>query len=174
VTCARDDTATIANVKDLLTSGLVAACFYAHRPQDRPCCEGLGVVRYGPITLCADCDRRRSAVGKGMAPLRLADPAALLEVLAARDVCRQAELAVHRAVSSARRAGHAWSAVGVILGTTRQAAQQRFNELVAADEPSSSAVQLANPLSTECTNKEVINRVDIRKDALPKNLIHNT
>jgi hypothetical protein len=63
VTGGRDDTTTTASVKALLTSGVVTACFYAHRPQDRPCCDGLGVVRYGPTTLCADCDRRRSAVG---------------------------------------------------------------------------------------------------------------
>lgn len=39
--------ATAPGVKELLTSGAVTACFYAHRRQDRPCCEGLGVVRYG-------------------------------------------------------------------------------------------------------------------------------
>jgi hypothetical protein len=133
VSPVRDDSATTPSVKELLTSGVVTACFYAHRPQDRPCCEGLGVVRYGPTTLCADCDRRRSAVGKGMAPVRLPDPGALLEVIAARDACRQAELALHHAVRSARHAGHAWSAVGAVLGTTRQAAQQRFNDPVVPD-----------------------------------------
>jgi hypothetical protein len=112
---------------------MVTACFYAGRPQDRPDCEGLGVVRYGPTTLCADCDRRRSAVGKGMAPVRLPDPGALLEVIAARDAWRQAELALRQSVTTARRARHAWSAVGVVLGTTRQAAQQRFDEPAAAD-----------------------------------------
>lgn len=127
MTGVRADTATTPSVKGLLTSGVVTACFYAHRPQDRPCCEALGVVRYGPTTLCADCDRRRSAVGKGMTPLHLPDPGALLEIIAARDTCRQAELALRKAVSSARRAGHAWSAVGAVLGTTRQAAQQRFD-----------------------------------------------
>ena len=130
----RDDTATTPSVKVLLTSGVVAACFYAQRPQDRPCCEGLGVVRYGPTTLCADCDRRRSAVGKGTAPVRLPDPGALLEVMAARDACRQAELSLRRAVSAARHVGHAWSAVGAVLGTTRQAAQQRFDEPVVVAE----------------------------------------
>ena len=63
MTCVRDDTTTTASVKALLTSGVVTACFYAHRPHDRPRCEGLGVVRYGPTILCGDCDRRRSAVG---------------------------------------------------------------------------------------------------------------
>lgn len=128
MTCVHDDLATTPSVKELLTSGVVTACFYADRPQDRPYCEGLGVVRYGPTTLCADCDRRRSAVGKGMAPVHLPNPGALLDVIAARDACRQAELALRDAVSSSRRAGHAWSAVGAVLGTTRQAAQQRFDE----------------------------------------------
>ena len=123
MTCVRDDTATTASVKGLLTSGVVTTCFYAHRRQDRPCCEGLGVVRYGPTVLCADCDRRRSAVGKGMARVCLPDSDALLEVIAARQAYRQA-------VSSARRAGQPWSALGAALGTTRQAAQQRFDEPV--------------------------------------------
>ena len=126
----RDDTTTTPGVKGLLTSGAVTACFYAQRPQDRPCCEGLGVVRYGPTTLCGDCDRRRSAVGKAMTPVRLPDPAALLEVIAARDACAHAELALRHTVRSARHAGHAWSAVGTVVGTTRQAAQQRFDEPV--------------------------------------------
>ncbi len=37
--------------------------------------------------------------------------------------CEQLQLA---AVQQARRAGHSWSAVGAVLGITRQAAQQRF------------------------------------------------
>jgi hypothetical protein len=137
----------MTSVKALLTSGVVTACFYADRPQDRPCCEGLGVVRYGPITLCGDCDRRRSAVGKGTAPVRLADPGALVDVIAARDARRRADLVLRHAVSSARRAGHPWSAVGAVLGTTRQAAQERFNEpdVVATAPPQTSS--RARPLS---------------------------
>ncbi len=131
----RDDTAITPSVKDLLTSGVVTACFYAHRPQDRPCCEGLGVVRYGPTTLCRDCDRRRSTVGKGMAPVRLPDPGALLEIIAAQHACRHAELALRQAVNSARRAGQPWSAVGAVLATSRQAAQQRFDEPAVGDRP---------------------------------------
>ncbi len=133
MTPVRDDTTTASSVKGLLTSGVITACFYANRHQDRPCCDGLGVVRYGPTTLCGDCDRRRSTVGKGMAPVPLSDPGALLAVIAARDACRRAELALRHAVSSARATGHPWSAVGAVLGTTRQAAQQRFDEPVVAD-----------------------------------------
>ena len=119
---------TTAAVNELLTSGVVAACFYVQRPHERPCCEHLGVVRYGPIVLCADCDRRRSAVGKGTAPTQLPDPAALLDVIAARDAYRQASLALHQTVRSAKHTGHRWSTLGTILGTTRQAAQQRFHD----------------------------------------------
>jgi hypothetical protein len=154
---AGDDTATSRSVKELLTCGLITACFYTHRRQDRPCCECLGLIRYGPTTLCADCDRRRSAVGKGMAPVRLPDPVALLEVLAAQDAYRQGELALRHAVRSARAAGHAWSAVGLVLGITRQAAQQRFNDPAVTDSskpPTSSAQH--HPI--ECVNKEVINQ----------------
>ena len=118
------------DVKALLTSGVVSACYYAERPKDRPDCEGLGIVRYGPTTLCKDCDRRRSAVGKGMDKVRLPDPSTLVEVLAARQSCRQAELALRDSVCSARRAGQPWSAIGAVLGTTRQAAQQRFDDVL--------------------------------------------
>lgn len=114
------------DVKALLTSGVVMPCYYAERLADRPDCEILGVVRYGPITLCADCDRRRSTVGKGTAAVRLPDPSALLALVRARQAFTEAECSLRRAVSSARRSGHPWSSLGAVLGTTRQAAQQRF------------------------------------------------
>ena len=112
---------TTPAVKELLTSSVVAVCYYVQRPQDRPFCQSLGVVRYGPTVLCDDCDRRRSAVGKGTTPVRLSDPGALLDVIAARDTYRQAELALHQAVRSARHASHPWSALGTVLGTTAKA-----------------------------------------------------
>jgi hypothetical protein len=37
-----------------------------------------------------------------------------------------AELNLRHRVALARRHGHSWVAIGFILGTTRQAAQQRF------------------------------------------------
>jgi hypothetical protein len=81
------DGAREPDVKALLSSGLATSCYYAERPTDRPDCARLGVVRYGPITLCWECDRRRSAVGKAMSPVHLPDPAGLLEVLAAEQAC---------------------------------------------------------------------------------------
>jgi len=37
-----------------------------------------------------------------------------------------AELDLHRRVGNARRGGHSWAAIGMMLGVSRQAAQQRF------------------------------------------------
>jgi hypothetical protein len=37
-----------------------------------------------------------------------------------------AELNLRRQVNVARRHGHSWAAIGVVLGITRQDAQQRF------------------------------------------------
>ena len=118
-------------VKEILTSGAATACYYALRPDQRPDCQYLAVVRYGPTALCADCDRRRSAVGKGMAPVALGGPAALSrswwpDSPTARQSRARADEALHDAVARARAAGQPWSAVGAVLGTTRQAAQQRF------------------------------------------------
>jgi|GEM_PF-1336158 len=112
-----------ATVNGILTSGLARACHYA---ASRPGCQILASVRYGPVALCSRCDQRRSTLGKGTRPVRLPDPGALLEIAAASDACRQAAAALSRAVAAARRAGHPWSAVAVILGGSRQAAQQRF------------------------------------------------
>jgi hypothetical protein len=106
-----------------LTSGLARACCYAPA---RPDCEVLASVVYGPVALCAGCDQRRSTVGKGAPAVRLADPRALIEIAAARDACQQATAALRAAVAAARQAGHPWSSVAAILGSSWQAAQQRF------------------------------------------------
>jgi hypothetical protein len=112
-----------ADVRNLLTSGLARACCYAPA---RPDCEVLASVVYGPVALCAGCDQRRSTVGKGAPAVRLADPRALIEIAAARDACQQATAALRAAVAAARQAGHPWSSVAAILGSSWQAAQQRF------------------------------------------------
>jgi hypothetical protein len=115
-----------AGVKDLLTLGVATECHYAHRPEFRPDCAILAVVSYGKIALCGECDLRRSAVGKGIAPRRLPDPRALLEVVLAREARRHAETALAEAVRAARRKGQPWSVLGAVLGASRQAVQQRF------------------------------------------------
>jgi hypothetical protein len=112
-----------ADVKNLLTSGLARACHYAAAG---PGCQVLASVCYGPVYLCASCDQRRSSVGKGAPPVRLPDPHALLQIVAARDACQQAAAVLRQAVAAARQAGQPWSAVAAILGGSRQAAQQRF------------------------------------------------
>ncbi len=114
------------DVKVLLTSGEVTACYYVSRPDQRPDCERLAVVRYGPTPLCADCARRRSAVGKGMVVAPLPDPSTLVDIAATRWACAQGEAALSAAVVRARRATQPCSASGAVPDTTRQAAQQRF------------------------------------------------
>ena len=47
-------------------------------------------------------------------------------IRAANSDLKLAEAMLRRRVDLARRAGHSWAAIGVALGVTRQAAQQRF------------------------------------------------
>src|SRR5664280_2354456 len=68
-------------------------CAYASQPTSRPHCQLSAVVRYGPIALCADCDARRSTLGKGITPHRL-PPQPPLDVL---DWIASADAAVHQA-----------------------------------------------------------------------------
>jgi hypothetical protein len=79
---------------------------------------------------------------------RLADAAArvgsgspLAALAAARDLAAAAGEAMQEAVDRARAAGHSWMEIGDVLGTTRQAAFQRFGHPV---DPRTGA-----PMSTE-------------------------
>ena len=103
-------------------------CHYASpaRAAQRPHCAGVGVVAYGDIVLCQSCDKYRSAVGRTDAPHQLAG-AELLELAQAATGLAHAEERVVRAVRAARAAGASWAEVGDALGTSRQAAQQRFS-----------------------------------------------
>jgi len=119
----------LQGVNDVLTSGLVVACYYASQQNDhvtRHDCTGLASVVYGPLALCKSCDLRRSAVGRSTVGRLLADPESLVDVLAARERAAEAEAALAAAVARARGAGHRWSAIGTVLGLSRQGAQQRF------------------------------------------------
>jgi hypothetical protein len=59
----------------------------------------------------------------------LANPAAgspMEAMAAARELSSITDVALHAAVDRARAAGQSWSGIGKVLGTTRQAAFQRF------------------------------------------------
>lgn len=105
------------------------SCYYAGDP-DRPDCERIAVVAYGRAALCANCNQRRSTLGKGVTPRWLQPPApqreALVAVESARQKLWQAEVDLAEAVAAARSIGCSWSHLGRALATSRQAAQQRF------------------------------------------------
>lgn len=102
-------------------------CHYTARPDQRPDCEGLAIVSYGSIALCAACDLRRSAVGRTHAARKL--PGAQLARLAeAADNLAQAEAALNDAANQARQAGASWAHIGDAAGISRQAAQQRWHQ----------------------------------------------
>ena len=106
-------------------------CCYADDPVLRPDCEHRAVVAYGPMALCASCDARRSTMGKGMVGRTLIhgrDWSALEAVETAVGQLATAEEQLAGAVVAARRLGHSWGELGVALGVTRQAAQQRFGK----------------------------------------------
>ncbi len=59
----------------------------------------------------------------------LSDPGSgspLEAMAAARELSCATDAALRTAVDRARAAGHSWSSIGDVLGTTRQAAFQRF------------------------------------------------
>ena len=86
-------------------------------------------MRYGAVALCPTCQARRSTVGKGQPPLPL-PPGPPVDVLAwvatAHQQTNDTQRALAAAVTRARQAGASWSLIGVQLGVSRQAAQQRF------------------------------------------------
>jgi len=105
-----------------------AWCVYALRPGDRPRCQLTANVTYGGIALCPACDAQRSTLGKGQTRRRLPgtepDPIALLADARLHLIDAQEQL--QAAVIRARQYHTTWAAIARVLGTTRQAAQQRF------------------------------------------------
>ncbi len=86
-------------------------------------------MAYDQVKLCADCDSRRSTMGKGVTPRILVvgrDWSALVAVETAVGRLEAAEAELAGAVEHARRLGHSWGMLGAALGVTRQAAQQRY------------------------------------------------
>jgi len=75
-----------------------------------------------------------AAAGPGLEGLP-DDPGAHLELVARTDRAHRRTVEMLRAaVLAARAAGHSWDAIGGALGTTRQAAQQRFGRVADAPE----------------------------------------
>jgi hypothetical protein len=103
-------------------------CVYALRPADRPGCQLTATVTYGGIALCSACDAQRSTLGKGQAGRRLPatepDPIALLADASLHLIDAHEQL--QAAVIRARQHHTTWASIARVLGTTRQAAQQRF------------------------------------------------
>jgi hypothetical protein len=100
---------------------------YALRPVDRPGWQLTATVTYGGIALCSAGDAQRSTLGKGQTrrlPDTPPDPFALLAD--ARLHLTAAHQRLHAAVIRARAHHTTWAAIARVLGTTRQAAQQRF------------------------------------------------
>jgi hypothetical protein len=113
-------------------------CYYAHQHLRRPPshCGEVPIVAYGSIVLCAACDKRRSAVGKGMTP-RPVPGAALARLDQAASASREADSILTDAALATRRAGASWAQIGQAAGITRQAAQQRWGTPHHAHPPSS-------------------------------------
>jgi len=105
-------------------------CLYALRPHERPDCQLSPTVTYGHAALCSSCDRQRSTLGKGQTarplPATAADPLDLLTDARAHLAVATEQLAA--AVTRARQHHATWSSIATVLGTTRQAAQQRFSQ----------------------------------------------
>ena len=104
-------------------------CLYALPPADRPGCQLTATVTSGGTALCSACDAQRSTLGKGQAGHRLRDtepdPIALLTDARLHLIDAQEQL--QAAVIRARQFHTTWAAIAGTLGTTRQAAQQRFS-----------------------------------------------
>lgn len=56
------------------------------------------------------------------------DASHIRRIIAAAQACDVADTELRAAVAAARSAGDTWDAIGVALGTSRQAAYQRFGK----------------------------------------------
>ena len=103
-------------------------CLYAYRPEQRPDCRLAATLAYGTTALCSNCNQQRSTLGKGLVPRRLpvTDPDPLGLLADAYDQLATATEQLFSAVIRARQHDITWAAIATVLGTTRQAAQQRF------------------------------------------------
>jgi hypothetical protein len=114
-------------------SGTATRCYYAADPKTRPDCQLTATVRVGTIALCSACAELRSTLGKGQPIRRLptptnADAPNALDWVS-RANCPPARRATHAGRMGATHRQHQHTSDRdrrPHLGTTRQAAQQRF------------------------------------------------
>lgn len=90
-----------------------------------------------PISLPALIDRVRVAAGEGEDLDLLAEAVSLSE-----DVASLGDALVVHFVDQARRAGHSWTAIGVQMGVSKQAARQRFGGHHDRPAPAAAARQM--------------------------------
>ncbi|NED95865.1 hypothetical protein G1H11_11135 [Phytoactinopolyspora alkaliphila] len=76
----------------------------------------------------SDVERWLDSLDPATTPAR--DGARMRRIAAARQNMADAEQELRDAVAEARAAGDTWSMIGIALGTTRQAAFQRFGKHV--------------------------------------------
>lgn len=107
-----------------------ARCHYAFRPAERPRCQLTASVTYGTTALCPACNLQRSTLGKGQVgqPLPDSEPDPLGLIADAHHQLTVAREQLNAAVTRARQHHTTWTAIATELGTTRQAAQQRFTQ----------------------------------------------
>jgi hypothetical protein len=63
---------------------------------------------------------------ESVAPDSLRDASAFRRIIAARKALEAAQQELREAVAAARDAGDSWTVIGAAMGTTKQAAFQRF------------------------------------------------
>jgi hypothetical protein len=88
--------------------------------------EYLDASTAAPALRDAVHERVRSTADRLLAEASHGGGEPLAAVAAARELAAASDTALQQAVDQARAAGHSWREVGEVLGTTRQAAFQRF------------------------------------------------
>ncbi len=67
-----------------------------------------------------------------LSTLEVEDPADLRRIGLAKHALRDAEAELRAAVAASRASGRSWGYIGLVLGISKQAAQQRFGATTAA------------------------------------------
>lgn len=155
----------MANVADTATC---ATCGRPLPPQ-----QGRGRQRQYCGATCRSAARRQRARTVEQPPtarkVSIDAPASpLAAVGAAKELARSVEAALRDTVEAARAAGHTWQEIGDVLGTTRQAAFQRFGRPI---DPRT-GIAMAESIRPEATERGVAllvslvegNYAEVRRD----------